>query len=277
VLTSIAASSIMALMVMLGGEMIARSTPIVVATPTEPDPERTRVATDAHLLLVLEANAPGSVTLPCWLSDRPNAIVEPCRRWRDPGLADVPYRITECFVWIAASVIPVLLIVAAEGVIASTPEERIETRVLDSDYQQVLGTESQRIFVVCTTRAGVTTCMAFDLSLRAAANTSNWGQRFGSQSNAHSGAPSVLTSCTRPRIICPAIASGNWSMWIARYGSAISGVVWPAIIDGGGDISGSLPGPSLGGDCGQQLIGVAEGIGHGLGINTVASRPRYAK
>jgi hypothetical protein len=80
VLTSIAASSIMALMVMLGGEMIARSTPIVVATPTEPDPERTRVATDAHLLLVLEANAPGSVTLPCWLSDRPNAIVEPCRR-----------------------------------------------------------------------------------------------------------------------------------------------------------------------------------------------------
>jgi hypothetical protein len=85
----------------------------------------------------------------------------------------VPDRITECFVWIAASVIPALLIVAAGGVIASTPEERIETRVLDSDYQQVLGTESQRIFVVCTTRAGVTTCMAFDLSLRAAANTSN--------------------------------------------------------------------------------------------------------
>jgi len=48
-----------------------------------------------------------------------------------------------------------------------------ETRVLDSDYQQVVGTESQRIFVVCTTQAGVTTCMAFDLSLRAAANTSN--------------------------------------------------------------------------------------------------------
>ena len=75
--------------------------------------------------------------------------------------------------WIAASVIPALLIAAAEGAIASTPEERIETRVLDSDYQQVLGTASQRVFVVCTTRAGITTCMAFDLSLRAAANTSN--------------------------------------------------------------------------------------------------------
>jgi len=34
----------------------------------------------------------------------------------------VPDRITEWFVWIAASVIPVLLIAAAGGVIASTPE-----------------------------------------------------------------------------------------------------------------------------------------------------------
>jgi hypothetical protein len=80
VLTSIAASSIMALMVMLGGEMIERSALIMVATPTDPDPDCTRVATDACSLLVLEANAPGSVTLPCWLSDRPNAIVAPCRR-----------------------------------------------------------------------------------------------------------------------------------------------------------------------------------------------------
>jgi hypothetical protein len=85
----------------------------------------------------------------------------------------VPYRITEWFVWIAASVIPALLIAAAEGVIASTPEERIETRVLDSGFEPVLGAQPQRFFVVCTTRAGITTCMALDLSPRAAPNTSN--------------------------------------------------------------------------------------------------------
>jgi hypothetical protein len=77
---SLAASSIMALMVIVGGEMLARIPPNMATTPTDPDPERTRVATDALSLRLLEANAPGSVTLPCWLSDGPNDIVQPCRR-----------------------------------------------------------------------------------------------------------------------------------------------------------------------------------------------------
>jgi len=77
---SLAASCIMMLMVVLGGEALAQVPPSVAATPTDPDPERTRVATDALSLRFLEANAPGSVTLPCWLSDGPNDIVEPCRR-----------------------------------------------------------------------------------------------------------------------------------------------------------------------------------------------------
>ena len=85
----------------------------------------------------------------------------------------MPYRITACIVWIAASAIPVLLVAAANEVIASTPEEPIETRVLDLDYQQVLGTDPQKVFVVCTTRAGATTCLAIDLSLRAVPGTSN--------------------------------------------------------------------------------------------------------
>jgi hypothetical protein len=77
---SLAASSIMVLMVVLGGEALARIPPGAATTPTDPDPERTTVATDALSLRFLEANAPGSVTLPCWLSDGPNDIVEPCRR-----------------------------------------------------------------------------------------------------------------------------------------------------------------------------------------------------
>lgn len=65
--------------------------------------------------------------------------------------------------WIAASVIPALLIAAAEGVVASTPEEPIETHVLDSGFEPVFDAQPQRLFVVCTTLAGVTTCKAFDL------------------------------------------------------------------------------------------------------------------
>lgn len=57
--------------------------------------------------------------------------------------------------------------IAAAGVaIASTAEELIETRVLDSGFEPVLGAQPQRFFVVCTTRAGVTACKAFDLSAR---------------------------------------------------------------------------------------------------------------
>jgi hypothetical protein len=77
---SLAASCIMALMIVLGGEALAQIPPSVPATPTDPDPERTRVATDALSLRFLEVNVPGSVTLPCWLSDGPNDVVELCRR-----------------------------------------------------------------------------------------------------------------------------------------------------------------------------------------------------
>jgi len=81
-------------------------------------------------------------------------------------------------VWIAASVIPALLIAAGDIAITTTVanlehEYPIETRVLDNGFEQVAEAEPQRIFVVCTTRARVTECRAIDLSLRAAANTSN--------------------------------------------------------------------------------------------------------
>jgi hypothetical protein len=76
-------------------------------------------------------------------------------------------------VWIAASVIPALLVAAAGGVIASTPEEPIVTRVLDPGFEQVADAEPQRIFIVCTTRAGTTTCMAVDLAPHEAENSSN--------------------------------------------------------------------------------------------------------
>jgi hypothetical protein len=71
----------MVLMVVLGGETLARLPPSMTTTPTDPNPERTTVATDALSLGYLEANAPGSVRLPCWASDGPNDIVEPCHRW----------------------------------------------------------------------------------------------------------------------------------------------------------------------------------------------------
>jgi|tagenome__1003787_1003787.scaffolds.fasta_scaffold18595473_2 hypothetical protein len=75
---SVAASSIMALLVVLGGEAIERIPPGTAATSSDPDPERTRVATYA-LSLFMEANAPGSVSPPCWLSHPPNDIIAPCR------------------------------------------------------------------------------------------------------------------------------------------------------------------------------------------------------
>jgi hypothetical protein len=65
---------------------------------------------------------------------------------------------------IAASSIMVLMVAAGGAVIATTPDEHIETRVLDSDYQQVIGSDSQKDYVLCTTRAGVMTCKEFELS-----------------------------------------------------------------------------------------------------------------
>jgi hypothetical protein len=85
-------------------------------------------------------------------------------------------RIVGPVVCLGLSVIPVLMVAAGGVVIASTPvdvdsEARIETRVLDSGFEPVPGSEKQRIFVVCTIRARVMTCKTFDLS--AAASASN--------------------------------------------------------------------------------------------------------
>jgi hypothetical protein len=90
----------------------------------------------------------------------------------------VPYRITACVVWIAASVIPALLIAAGDIAITTTVAnlERdypIETRVLDNGFEQVAEAEPQRIFVVCTTWARLTECRAVDLFLRSVPGTSN--------------------------------------------------------------------------------------------------------
>jgi hypothetical protein len=87
----------------------------------------------------------------------------------------MPYRFTEGLTFIVASAIPALMITAAGMGIASTtadvnPEERIETRVLGSGYEPVFDAEPQKVYVVCTTRAGLTTCNAFDLGAAAIAS-----------------------------------------------------------------------------------------------------------
>ena len=76
---SLAASSIMALLVMLGGAALGRMEPGVAMTLTDPGPERTGVATDA-LARSIEPNAPASASPVCLMSDGPDGIVEPC--WR---------------------------------------------------------------------------------------------------------------------------------------------------------------------------------------------------
>ena len=73
----LAAASLMALMVILGGQAIDRTAPVVVATPTGRYPVGTSVATDV-VASSIEPNAPRST--PCWMSDGPDAIEEPC--WR---------------------------------------------------------------------------------------------------------------------------------------------------------------------------------------------------
>jgi hypothetical protein len=73
----LAASSIMTLMVMLGGEAVARMEPGIAMTLSDPDLERIRAASDA-LARSIEPNAP--VVTPCFMSDGPDGIVEPCHR-----------------------------------------------------------------------------------------------------------------------------------------------------------------------------------------------------
>jgi hypothetical protein len=77
--TFLAAGSIMALLVVLGGEAVERMESAVAMTLTETDLERTRAATEV-LTRSLEPNAPVTTPTPCLLSDGPYGIVEPCRR-----------------------------------------------------------------------------------------------------------------------------------------------------------------------------------------------------
>jgi hypothetical protein len=84
-------------------------------------------------------------------------------------------RIVGALVWLGLSVIPVLMVVAGSVAIVSAvadvdSEARIETRVLDSGFEPVPGSEKQRIVVLCTTRAQVTMCKAFDLSASSSAS-----------------------------------------------------------------------------------------------------------
>jgi hypothetical protein len=69
----------MALSVALGGELIGATGSDVAAVPSDPDPERTRDAA-AALARLVEANAPGSASPACQMSDGPDGIDEPCRR-----------------------------------------------------------------------------------------------------------------------------------------------------------------------------------------------------
>jgi hypothetical protein len=81
-------------------------------------------------------------------------------------------RLAEGFVWGVASAIPALLIVAAGVTVAPFAagpdgEESVETRILDSGFEPVVGAGNQTMYVVCTRRAGGSTCSATDLGLGA--------------------------------------------------------------------------------------------------------------